>query len=469
MSVPSTRLAEAPTVSAELLAKYNRPGPRYTSYPTAPEFSEAFGERDYREHLARADERADEPLSLYFHIPFCESMCTYCGCHVIISKNRDKFSIYLDHVERELALATEVLARRRSVAQLHFGGGTPTSLSEEQLTRLWGMIGERFQIAPGAEVALEVDPCVTTDAQVTLLRRLGFNRVSMGVQDFTHEVQVAVNRIQSFELTKALYDRCRELGFGSINLDLIYGLPHQTPDNFQRTLDQVISLRPDRVAVFNFAHVPWMKPHQRKIDEAWLPTTAMRYEIFARTMKSFLGAGYQQIGMDHFALPDDELAVAQRARRLHRNFMGYITRPAPDQVGFGVSAIGDVAGAYAQNVKWLNEYYQTVEGGRLPVQRGFVLSADDHLRRHVIMQLMCNFSLDVAGTAERFGIDFRSYFAEEKKPLEELAAAGFIVDGGDRIEVTPVGRVFIRNVCMTFDKYLRRPRKDERPLFSRTV
>ena len=473
MSPAAPLRPEVPDVSAEMLAKNNKPGPRYTSYPTAPEFSESFGEAQYREHLARADERSWEPLSLYVHIPFCESMCTYCGCHVIIARNKDKFSIYLDHVEREIELTAAALPRRRSVAQLHWGGGTPTSLSEPQIVRLFEIITRHFTLAPGAEVALEVDPCVTTDGQVTLLRSLGFNRVSMGVQDFTHEVQVAVNRIQSFELTKKLYDRCRELGFGSINLDLIYGLPHQTPDNFQHTLDQVIGLRPDRVAVFNFAHVPWMKPHQRKIDEAHLPSTMMRFEIFARTLRSFAEAGYAQIGMDHFALPDDELAVAQRAHQLHRNFMGYITRPAPDQIGLGVSAIGDVAGAYAQNVKWLNEYYQAVEAGRLPVQRGFVLSPDDQLRRYVIHQIMCNFVLDVKEVERRFAIDFRDYFAEEQRPLAEHTAAGFVKydggGGGGRIEVTPVGRIFVRNVAMTFDKYLRRPKKDDRPLFSRTV
>jgi len=469
VSAPASQRPEVVAVSAELLARYNKPGPRYTSYPTAPEFGEGFAEPQYREHLARADAEPQNPLSLYVHIPFCESMCTYCGCHVIISRNKDRFSIYLDHVEREVEMTAQALPHRRSVAQLHWGGGTPTSLSEPQIERLWGILTRHFTIAPGAEVALEVDPCVTTDGQVTLLRQLGFNRVSMGVQDFTPAVQQAVNRIQSYEVTRKLYDRCRELGFGSINIDLIYGLPHQTPDNFQNTLAQVIGMRPDRVAVFNFAHVPWLRPHQRKIDETALPRTTDRFEIFARTMRSFADAGYAQIGMDHFALPDDELAVAQRNRALHRNFMGYITRPAPDQIGFGVSAIGDVAGAYAQNVKWLPEYYQAVEGGHLPVQRGFVLSDDDKLRRHVINSLMCNFSLSIPETAARFSVDFGTYFAEEQAPLAELATAGFVTLSADRIDVTPVGRIFIRNVCMTFDKYLRRPRKDDRPIFSRTV
>lgn len=467
--VASPLRPEVVQVSADLLARNNKPGPRYTSYPTAPEFNEAFAEPQYREHLARADEQHDQPLSLYVHLPFCESMCTYCGCHVIISRNHDKFSLYLDHVEKELELTAAALPRRRTVAQLHYGGGTPTSLNEAQLERLWGMLTKHFTLAPGAEVALEVDPCVTTEGQMRLLRRLGFNRVSMGVQDFTPEVQQAVNRIQPYDLTKRLYDLCRELGFGSINLDLIYGLPYQTPDNFQETLDKVIGLRPDRVAVFNFAHVPWIRPHQRRIDEATLPVTTQRFEIFARTLRSFAAAGYAQIGMDHFALPDDELAIAQRSRTLHRNFMGYITRPAPDMIGFGVSSIGDVAGAYAQNVKWLPEYYQAIEAGRLPVQRGFVLSQDDHVRRWVIHQLMCNFSLDIAETERRWGLEFGKYFADEQAALAEHEAAGFVTREAGRIEVTPVGRIFIRNVCMSFDTYLRRTRQGDKPLFSRTV
>lgn len=461
--------AEMPRVTVELLQKYNRPGPRYTSYPTAPEFSERFGEADYRERLALADARPDQPLSVYVHLPFCESMCTFCGCHVIISRNKDKFERYIDYLEREVALIAEALPRRRGVAQLHWGGGTPTSLDERQLERVFTILTRVFRIEPGAEVALEVDPCVTTDGQLALLRRLGFNRVSMGVQDFTPEVQQAVNRVQPFELTRRLVEQSRALGFGSLNLDLMYGLPHQQPDTFQRTLDQVVSLRPERIAVFNYAHVPWMRPHQRKIDELALPIVGARFELYSRAMRTFGEAGYVQIGMDHFALPDDELARAQREQRLHRNFMGYITMPAPDQLGLGVSAIGDVAGAYAQNVKWLPEYYAALDEGRLPVQRGFVLSDDDLLRRFVIHRLMCNFVLDLGEVERRFGVVFRDYFAAELSALAQHVEAGFVVDRGERIEVTPLGCVFIRNVCMSFDRYLRPQNAGDRPIYSRTV
>ena len=353
--------------------------------------------------------------------------------------------------------------------KLHLGGGTPTSLDEAQLPRLWDMLMRRFTMVAGAEVALEVDPRVTTEGQLRLLRRLGFNRLSMGVQDFTPEVQAAVNRIQPYDLTARLFELGRELGFSSINIDLIYGLPNSKAETFQETLDLVIGMRPDRVAVFNYAHVPWLRPHQRKIDERALPMATDRLELFSRALASFGEAGYAQIGMDHFALPDDELAVALRERRLHRNFMGYITRPAPDQIGLGISAIGDVSGAYAQNVKWLPEYYAATESGRLPVHRGFVLSDEDQLRRSVINQLMCNFTLDKREVERRFGVEFRRFFAEESAPLAEHAAAGFLVETADRVEITPLGRIFIRNVCMSFDKYLRRPRTDDKPIFSRTV
>lgn len=452
-----------------LIRRYDRPGPRYTSYPTAVEFSAAFDEPAYRAQLARAAE-SDQPLSLYLHLPFCEERCSFCGCSVIITKKRDVAAHYLEYLHREIAMLAESLSGRRRVVQYHWGGGTPTYLSLDEIAALQATVVQHFDIQPGAEVAIEVDPRVTSFDQLALLARLGFNRLSFGVQDFAHDVQVAVNRVQSEIDTQALFDEGRRLGFQSINLDLIYGLPFQTRASFGRTVDAVVRMRPDRVAVYSYAHVPWIRGNQKKIDPKDLPPAEQKVELFVEAMERFLAAGYQQIGMDHFALPDDELARASAAGTLHRNFMGYTTRPAADMVACGVSGIGDVSGAFAQNVKKLSTYYQAIDGGRFPIERGYRLDADDHLRRDVIANLMCNFRVDVRATEARFGIDFAGYFARE---LEELRSGpepdGFVALGQDRIDVTGAGRLFVRNVAMVFDRHLREKVKDEKPVFSRTV
>jgi oxygen-independent coproporphyrinogen III oxidase len=455
---------------AARLKQYDRPGPRYTSYPTAVEFSDRFDEAAYKGRLAAAADRPAEPLSLYTHVPFCESRCTYCGCMTIITKKREIAVEYVDYLVREIAMLASALNGRRRLVQHHWGGGTPTYLTPEQIVRLDAAVKEHFDVAADAERAIEIDPRVTTREQITLLRGLGFNRLSMGVQDFTPEVQDAINRHQSEQQTRNLYSFARDAGFGSINLDLIYGLPKQTLETFRRTLDAVASMRPERIAVYSYAHVPWLRPNQKTISPADLPDANLKFELFGAAVETFAAAGYQQIGMDHFALPDDELAVAARERRLHRNFMGYTTRPAADMIGIGVSAIGDVCGAFAQNHKKLPRYYESIDAGRFPIERGYLLSADDSVRRYVITQLMCNFHVNRATVESRFGVDFEPYFARE---LDALSAPGGPVDDGfvevneDSITVTPDGRLFVRNICMEFDQYLAAHAGQR--VFSRTV
>jgi len=458
--------------TVELLARYDRPGPRYTSYPTAVEFHPEFTESDYRERLAAADADAAAPLSVYAHLPFCEERCLYCGCNVVITHHRDLAERYLQHLFLEIDLVARHLPHRRTVSQLHWGGGTPTYYPARDLERLFRVWEERFTFLPDAEVGIEIDPRVTNAEHITTLRRLGFNRLSMGVQDFAPEVQEAVCRIQSPELTRELVERARGEGFASINLDLIYGLPHQTVDGFRRTLDLVLAMRPERVAVYSFAFVPWIKAHMKHLPAESMPGAELKLQLIALALDAFAGAGYRAIGMDHFALPDDEMSRAAEARTLHRNFMGYTVRSATDMVAVGISGIGDVQGAYVQNGKKLPDYYEALTSGRFPVERGYRLSADDLLRRHVITQLMCNGRLDRRDTEIRFGLVFAEAFAPE---LAELGAADGPVEQGllslspDAIELTPTGRLFVRNICMVFDRYLRAPGADGKQVFSRTV
>jgi oxygen-independent coproporphyrinogen-3 oxidase len=458
------------TVDPELLLRLSRPGPRYTSYPTAPEWTTALGEKELLEHLARADaEGADSPLSLYFHIPFCQAMCTYCGCNVVVARRRDRADRYLDYLTREMDLLCGHLPRRRAASQLHLGGGTPTFLDERQLDQLWTAVTDRFRISAGAEVALEVDPVVTTNGQLTLLRGFGFNRVSMGVQDFTPEVQEYVGRVQSVETTRRLYDHARALGYRGINFDLIYGLPKQQPDTFRKTIETVVDMGPDRVAVFSYAHVPWMRPHQRRFDETYLPRPVEKFRLFTIAHRLFLEAGYVQIGMDHFARPDDELAQARMERRLKRNFQGYTVNPASDIVAFGITAISDVQGCYAQNVKTLPRYYRALEQGRIPVERGWVLSVDDRLRRKVITEIMCNFHVDLGEICAAFGLDGEETFALELLELREPEEAGLVRRRGLTLSLTPLGHVLVRNVAMVFDPYLRRRAAATTQTFSKTI
>jgi oxygen-independent coproporphyrinogen-3 oxidase len=376
---------------------------------------------------------------------------------------------YLGYLVREIAMVAAALRGRRRVVQYHWGGGTPSYLSPAQMQRLHEAVRAHFDLDPTGELALEVDPRVTSFEQLETLRALGFNRLSLGVQDFDADVQQAVNRLQSVEATGALVEHARALGFGSINVDLIYGLPRQALDSFARTIDTVIALRPDRVAAYSFAHVPWIRAHQKLLKVEELPSADRKLQLFVEARARFLAAGYAPIGMDHFALPGDELALAAAAGTLHRNFMGYTTRPAPDMIGLGVSAIGDVAGAFAQNTKKLSTYYAALDAGRFPVERGYALDADDRLRRHVVTQLMCNLQLDTREVERRFDVDFGDYFAREQAELAEGPIAhGFLRDDGGLLRVTPRGRLFVRNVCMIFDRHLREKRAAT-PVFSRTV
>lgn len=454
-------------ITRALLEKYDKPGPRYTSYPTAPTWQPTFGDADYRAALARAAANTNDPMSLYFHLPFCWERCLFCGCNVVISKRHDVSDTYLDYLYREVAMGAEALQGRRRTAQMHWGGGTPTYLSCTQMEALFREVTKHFDFAPGAGIALEVDPRVTTREQLHLLRALGFNRISMGVQDLDTKVQAAITRNQTEAQTRTLFDACREEGFEGVNIDLIYGLPEQTPETWARTIETVIAIRPDRLAVYSYAHLPNMIKHQKKIDALPRPTGPEKWDLFAIARRLFLEAGYRAIGMDHFALPTDELSKALAERRLHRNFMGYTVVPADDMIGFGVSAIGEIGDAYAQNEKRPVLYYGALDEGRFPTHTGIALTHDDLVRRWVIRQLMCNFYLDFAKLSAKFGVGYDQYFADEERDLAPLYNEGFLVRHDDHLEILPMGQAFVRNICMVFDAYLRRP--DAFKAFSRTV
>jgi oxygen-independent coproporphyrinogen III oxidase len=460
-------------VDFETVKRFDRPGPRYTSYPTAVEFNESVGEEAYRERLAAANRDSSAPLSLYAHLPFCEHRCLFCGCHVVITPHMPVAEKYLEYLKREVDLLAARMPDRRSVVQMHWGGGTPTYYSPAQIRDLFGHVRRHFDFVPGAEIALEVDPRVTSRDHLETLAELGFNRLSMGVQDLTPEVQAAITRNQTFEQTDRLVRHARKVGFTEgINIDLIYGLPLQEPGTFGTNLDQIIELRPDRVAMYSFAYVPWIRGHQKKLDQETLPSAEVKLELYLLAMERFLDAGYRPIGMDHFALPGDELAVAADEGRLYRNFMGYTVMPASDMVAVGISGIGEVQHGFFQNEKKLSTYYEALDAGRLPVARGYLLDADDRIRQYVIQQIMCNFNVRRTDVAERFGVDFDAYFAGSLARLGEVIEAGFAVVDDEGLRVTPQGRVFVRNVCMAFDRYLMAKEAgtgQERPVFSRTV
>ena len=453
--------------SGDLLRKYDRPGPRYTSYPTAPEWSSDFGAAPYALHLARA-ERQGGPLSLYVHLPFCREMCRFCGCNVIATHDRTRADAYLEVLEEEVALVAAHLPTRRKVSQLHWGGGTPTFLDEKQLVRCHEILTRHFALAKDAEQAIEVDPAVTTRSQIETLARLGFNRISMGVQDFDPRVQEVVGRIQGEAETAELVRAARENGFLGVNLDLIYGLPYQTKESWGRTLERILAIGPDRMAVFGFAYVPWAKPHQRLLPQEALPRAEERVELFLAAVEAFTAKGYRLIGLDHFATESDELARALEAGTLFRNFQGYTVRPADDTVAFGITSISDVGGAYAQNVHKLRDWTALVLERKLPVERGAALSNDDLMRRHAINQVMCQLRLDLRQIESRFGEDARAALeADLDGSREELEGDGLVTFDGDVLHVTPLGQLLVRNVAMIFDAYLKRASGKRQ--FSRTV
>lgn len=445
----------------ELIRRYDRAGPRYTSYPTANQFHSGFDEEQYR-RCAIASNAVGGPLSLYFHLPFCATVCYYCACNKVITKNRQRAEPYLQSMYRELQMQAALFDRSRPVDQLHWGGGTPTFLSHEQMADLMAHTASAFQLRGDdrGEYSIEIDPRTVHADTIALLRALGFNRMSIGVQDFDPEVQRAVNRVQSEKQTFAAMDAARRQGFRSVSVDLIYGLPLQRVSSFERTLDTLLRAQPDRISVFNYAHLPEVFKTQRQIDAAQLPAPAVKLRILQATVERLEAAGYVYIGMDHFARPDDDLAKAQRQGTLHRNFQGYSTHADCDLVAFGITGIGNVADSYSQNVRTLEEYSRLIDAGRLPVQRGYLLDADDRVRREVITRLVCDHELDAPSIESKYGIRFANYFADELTQLRAMAADGLVClqeQGTEvqRVTVTAPGRLLSRSVAMAFDRHLR--------------
>ncbi len=444
-------------VSPDLLRRFDLSGPRYTSYPTADRFVDAFTADDYVRALTQrrtGPAAMTLPLSLYVHIPFCESLCYYCACNKIITKDHSRAQTYLRYLSQEIDLHIATIGRGQVVSQLHFGGGTPTFFTDDQLTAVMAMLRRSFSLAQGGEYSIEVDPRTVDESRLAVIAGLGFNRLSFGVQDFDPVVQKAVHRIQPAEQVFALVAAARKIGFESINTDLIYGLPHQTPESFDRTLGQITALRPDRVALYAYAHLPERFKPQRRIVTAELPDASAKIAMLTRSIAAFDAAGYVYVGMDHFALPGDALAVAKRQGRLHRNFQGYSTQPDSDLIALGVSAIGRVGAIYSQNAKTLDEYYDHLDQGRLPVIRGLALSRDDLVRRAVIMALMCQGELQFDSIEEAYLIDFCNYFAGEFSALGDLADKEFLTLSDSGIKVTAMGWFFVRAIAMVFDRYL---------------
>lgn len=439
----------------ELIRRYDQSGPRYTSYPTAVEFHDGFGGAEYREACARGN-ASGRSLSLYFHIPFCDTVCFYCACNKVATKDRSRAQPYLERVYRELEMQSALFGADRQVEQLHWGGGTPTFISRDQMAELMDNTRRHFRLADDdrGEYSIEIDPREADAESVALLRRLGFNRLSLGVQDFDPAVQKAVNRIQTERETLDVLEAARAQGFRSISIDLIYGLPFQSVGGFKRTLERIVEFAPDRLSIFNYAHLPKRFMPQRRIDEADLPAPQTKLDILKSTGELLADAGYVYIGMDHFARPDDELALAQQDGSLYRNFQGYSTHADCDLIGLGVTSIGKVDNTYSQNRRTLDEYYADIDAGRLPVFRGIELSRDDLIRRDVITRVICNFALDYAAVEQVWGVDFSDYFGESLVKLRPMQADGLLELDGQGIRVLPKGRLLIRNICMVFDAYL---------------
>ncbi|MFK5882269.1 MAG: oxygen-independent coproporphyrinogen III oxidase [Sulfurospirillum sp.] len=456
-------------INFELFSKYSKPGPRYTSYPTAPEFNESFDASSYIDILENQDKK--RPLSLYFHLPFCRSACYFCGCNVVFTSKDDKKERYIGYLEKELEILSKHLDTSREVIQMHFGGGTPTFFSAEQLDIIIKLIRKYFKnFADEAEISCEIDPRFLTKGQVDVLVGGGFNRVSFGVQDFNDTVQKAIHRIQPFEVTQNAVKMARDAGVESVNMDLIYGLPYQNLETFKKTLQKALLLDTDRFAVFNYAHVPWMKKTMRKIDETTLPRPSEKLEILKYTIDYLSSNGLRMIGMDHFAKPDDELFLAIEKGELHRNFQGYTTKGGADLVGIGLTSIGEGVAHYVQNFKDMKMYENAIDNGILPVHRGLKLNDDDVLRKAVIMELMSNFKLDIARVEREFGIDFFDYFSDAIEDLRSFVAEGLVEIDKEckKITVNPTGTLLIRNISMPFDAYLKKIPESKRR-FSKTV
>ncbi|MCB1582242.1 MAG: oxygen-independent coproporphyrinogen III oxidase [Marinicella sp.] len=457
MTVLNQQIAEV-QFDLDLIKKYNLTGPRYTSYPTAVVFNDSYREKQHKENLKTYfDESKDKPLSLYFHIPFCDTLCFFCACNKIATKKRDKADTYLDYLEKEIEMQAALVPKQRVVEQMHFGGGTPTFLTHPQLKRLMAMIEKHFNLLHDdrRDYSIEIDPREAAPETIQLLVDLGFNRFSMGVQDVQEKVQKAVNRIQPIELTADAINMCRTNGAKSINVDLIYGLPHQTYESFKDTLTQVIALSPDRLSVFNYAHLPHLFMPQKRILEADLPSADEKLSILKMTIQDLTDAGYVYIGMDHFAKPDDELAIAQKNGSLQRNFQGYTTHAECDLLAMGVSSISLINDCFSQNNKNLDAYYQQIELGQIPIMKGYQLNQDDRIRKQIIQDLSCHFSLDKSKIENLFDVDFNDYFSTELYQLKSFEQDGLIKTDKDKIIVSAQGRLLIRNICMVFDYHLR--------------
>jgi oxygen-independent coproporphyrinogen-3 oxidase len=450
-----------------LLQKYDKAGPRYTSYPTVPMWSTGFGHRTYRDALAGLSGDTRRPTSVYLHLPFCAKRCHYCGCNAVQGNGPKSVDAYLDGVEKELELIREALGGPHPAAHIHWGGGTPNYLNESQIHRALGLIGGVFNVTADAEVSLEADPRLGSAEQAAMLREAGFNRISLGVQDIDAGVQRAIGRNQSEARTRRFYLECREAGFDSVNIDLVYGLPAQTADSFARTLEAVQELSPDRIACFSYAHVPWVRPNQSAIDAGLLPSAKDKFSLFLQAVAALTGAGYEWIGIDHFAKAGDDLAEAYRGRVLHRNFMGYTTDEGAAMVGLGMSGISDTLDCFAQNSSDLADYRDALEGGVLPTVRGHALSKEDRLRRAVITHLMCNMELPFDLTEARFGVRIDEEFKAEIERMGPFVDDGLVEIEPDRLRITGTGRFFVRNICMEWDSYL--GASADRPVFSRTV
>jgi oxygen-independent coproporphyrinogen-3 oxidase len=456
-------------IDLQILRKYSKPGPRYTSYPTAPVFSPRFDSREYLNEIVRTNSATEQsPISIYVHLPFCDTLCYFCGCTMKVTRRRSQISEYNDYVKREAGMIAPKMSQERKVVQLHWGGGTPSYLNPDEILDLGNYFKSHFNYSDDIEAGVEIDPRGLTPEHMKAFREVGFNRISMGVQDFNLKVQESVNRIQSEQITVDAVEWSRQLGFQSINLDLIYGLPFQTVATFAETVDTIIKISPDRIAVFNYAHVPWLKPHQKIIDELTLPSPEVKLEIFKMTIEKLIQAGYWNIGMDHFAKPTDELYLAQQNKTLYRNFQGYSTKSGCDLYGFGISAIGHFKDTYQQNNKNIPDYFKRIDQGIPATHAGYRMTHDDHIRKEVIMRLMCDMELEKKEIENRFGINFDDYFKDALEKLKPLEQDGLVVAETNKIKVAGIGRLVVRNIAMCFDAYLEDQIK-EKPVFSKTL
>ena len=456
-------------IDIELLKRFNQPGPRYTSYPTAPLFSTAFTANDFLKEIVETNGAAEtSDVSLYFHFPFCAKLCYFCGCNMMVTQDRRLIREYNEYLKKEVERIAPLISKNRKVEQLHFGGGTPSYLTPDEIRDIGSFIKSKFDFAGELEASVEIDPRGLTKEHLEAFREIGFNRTSFGVQDFNPQVQEAINRVQSEEITRQTVLWARELGYKSVNIDLIYGLPHQTLSDFAESVEKVIDISPDRIAVFNYAHVPWLKKHQNIIKTEDLPSPDERLQILRMTIEKLVAAGYEYIGLDHFAKPTDELAVAQNNNTLYRNFQGYSTKAGADVYAFGVSAISQFQNIYAQNVKDLKEYYARVNTGIAPTNVGYRMTFDDHVRKETIMHLMCHLEIDKRDIERKFNIDFEEYFAADIPKLQTFIDENLLENNEDKIKIVGSGKLIVRNVAMCFDAYLEKMMR-EKPIFSKTV